>query len=81
MLGSLSRIPAAHPIKFGVGISAIKTSAADFVAQRVVEGRDTLDRRRTAIFFVWGLVRLHDLFQLSARRTMRCGLMSEELSD
>ena len=39
MFGSLSRIPAAHPIKFGVGISAIKTSAADFVAQRVVEGR------------------------------------------
>ena len=43
MIGSLSRIPAAHPIKFGVGISAIKTSAADFVAQRVVEGRDTLE--------------------------------------
>ena len=54
MFGSLSRVPATHPIKFGVGISAIKTSAADFVAQRVVEGRDTLDRRRTAIFFVWG---------------------------
>ena len=39
MLQSASRIPAAHPIKFGVAISAIKTSAADFVAQRVVEGR------------------------------------------
>ena len=46
MFGSLSRVPATHPIKFGVGISAIKTSAADFVAQRVVEGRETLDRRR-----------------------------------
>lgn len=48
---ALSRL---HPFKFGVAISAFKTGAADAMAQIWLEKRETLDRRRSAIFVAWG---------------------------
>ena len=41
------------PFAFGVSVSAIKTLAADTVAQRL-EGRADLDLRRSCIFLLWG---------------------------
>ena len=45
------------PFTFGVGVSAFKTGAADVLAQRM-EGKEQLDRRRTAIFLLWNALYL-----------------------
>ena len=58
MLSRLTSLPRAWPFTFGVGISTVKTVAADCVAQKYVEGRDTLDRRRSAVFMAWGALYL-----------------------
>ena len=42
------------PFAFGVGVAAAKTSAADYLAQTVVEGKKEVDWRRNGLFFVWG---------------------------
>lgn len=47
-----------HPVLFGCGISAFKTSSSDYVAQMYVEKRDHLDLRRNFVFFSWGLLYL-----------------------
>jgi protein Mpv17 len=42
------------PFAFGVGVAAAKTSAADYLAQTLVEGKKEVDWRRNGLFFVWG---------------------------
>lgn len=54
LVSRLTALPRSHPFAFGVGISCAKTVAADATAQLYVEGRETLDRRRSAVFAVWG---------------------------
>ena len=58
MLSRISNIPRRHPLAFGIGLSAIKTSAADAMAQLWIEKRDQLDRRRTFVFGAWGALYL-----------------------
>eukprot|EP00929_Paragymnodinium_shiwhaense_P079500 TRINITY_DN4139_c0_g2_i1.p1 TRINITY_DN4139_c0_g2~~TRINITY_DN4139_c0_g2_i1.p1 ORF type:complete len:225 (+),score=37.01 TRINITY_DN4139_c0_g2_i1:173-847(+) len=50
----LLSFPARRPIVFGVGISALKTSAADTFVQLYIEEKKELDWRRSAVFFAWG---------------------------
>lgn len=47
-----------HPVIFGCSISALKTSSSDFVAQTVIEKKDSVDWRRNSVFFAWGLLYL-----------------------
>ena len=58
MLTRLTALPRSYPFAFGVGISCAKTVAADATAQLYVEGRDTLDKRRSAVFAMWGALYL-----------------------
>ena len=58
MLSRLSSLPRRRPITVGVGVSTVKTCAADAIAQLYLEKRETLDRRRSAIFAAWGAVYL-----------------------
>ena len=58
MLRSLATLPSRRPFGFGVGISSLKTGAADLFTQRWVEGRDEVDTRRLAVFLTWGAVYL-----------------------
>eukprot|EP00439_Symbiodinium_sp_Y106_P017879 s2608_g2.t1 len=53
-----ARIGRKHPFLFGVAVSALKTSASDLMAQKVVERREEVDWRRNFIFFTWGLMYL-----------------------
>ena len=55
---TVARVPQLHPFKFGVGLSAVKTLAADTLAQKYLEGRETLDRRRSLVFLAWGAIYL-----------------------
>lgn len=54
MLRRLATVPARYPFAFGVGISTCKTGAADYITQIYVERRETIDRRRSAVFLLWG---------------------------
>ncbi|CAK9059084.1 unnamed protein product [Durusdinium trenchii] len=54
----LSQIGRRRPFLFGVAVSAVKTCASDFFAQKVVEQREQVDLRRNFIFFMWGLLYL-----------------------
>lgn len=54
----LTMLPRHQPFAFGVGVSAAKTVTADAMAQFQLEQRDTLDLRRSAIFFTWGALYL-----------------------
>ena len=47
-------LPRRRPFAFGVTVSAVKTAAADYIAQTVIERREQLDRRRSLLFFLWG---------------------------
>lgn len=49
-----------HPVAFGCGISALKTSGSDFFTQRWFEGRNLsqINWRRNGIFFTWGFLYL-----------------------
>ena len=55
-LASLKAFAPRHPFAVGVGISAVKTSIADGIAQFGIEGRDVseFDARRNMIFCLWG---------------------------
>jgi len=57
-LAAIARLGQRHPVIFGCTISAAKTGASDYVAQKYVEGRETLDRRRNSVFVSWGLLYL-----------------------
>ena len=54
MLARLIALPRERPLAFGIGISSMKTVAADAMAQLYLEQRETLDVRRSAIFAAWG---------------------------
>ena len=54
MIGRARGIAQRYPFAFGVGVSAVKTSAADYLAQTVVEGKKDIDKRRNFLFFCWG---------------------------
>jgi hypothetical protein len=53
-LQRLALVPVRHPLAFGVGISAAKTSLGDYIAQIHLEKKQHLDLRRSAVFFAWG---------------------------
>jgi hypothetical protein len=57
LLRAVADFGSRHPVLFGCGVSSVKTSGADFFAQRVVEKKkfDEVDWRRNSIFFCWGL--------------------------
>ncbi len=57
-LARLAALPRERPFAFGVGISTVKTVAADAMAQFLLEKRATLDKRRSAIFAAWGALYL-----------------------
>ena len=46
------------PLRFAMGFGAIKTVAADALVQKYMEGKDTLDRRRLAVFFSFGFLQV-----------------------
>jgi len=52
---SILTYPKYHPVKFGLGFSCLKTSFADFIVQRYVEGRKNLDIHRNIAFGAFGL--------------------------
>ena len=54
MLSRLTSLARRQPLAFGIGVSAVKTTAADGIAQLYLERRPSLDRRRSAIFALWG---------------------------
>jgi len=58
--GSIMSFPKDHPFAFQLGIATAKTSAADLMAQVVVERKkfDEIDWKRNAIFVVFGAVYL-----------------------
>jgi len=58
LLASLRSIPPRYPFAFGVGVSCVKTGAADALVQTVVERKEEFDYRRNAIFLLWGAVYL-----------------------
>jgi len=48
----------AHPLASGIVTSGLKTSAADFFAQKVIEGKKEMDWTRHAVFCTFGFVYL-----------------------
>ena len=44
----------AHPLKASIGITAAKACAADLMVQSAIEGKSELDRRRAAVFLLFG---------------------------
>jgi len=48
--------PVKHPVVFGGAVSAAKTSASDYSAQKFVEKKEQIDVRRNLVFFCWGLL-------------------------
>jgi len=57
-----AHIPQAHPIVFAVTATCIKTTAADFLAQKLKNGDEGMDWRRLAGFTLYGAIYL-GLFQ------------------
>ena len=59
-IGRIASLPRRWPMAFGITVSALKTAAADVMAQTHLEGRQwgDIDKRRTFIFFSWGAVYL-----------------------
>ena len=43
-----------HPLAFGITISTIKAVTADVVAQKIIEGKEKLDRHRLLVFGCFG---------------------------
>lgn len=58
MWAAFRTFPQRRPVLFGCGFSALKTSAADYVTQKYVEGREEIDHRRNLVFFTWGALYL-----------------------
>jgi hypothetical protein len=60
LISTLRSIPPVYPFSFGASISCMKTSAADAMAQILLEERSwsEFDGCRSSIFFVWGAVYL-----------------------
>ena len=58
LLSSLLRLPQQQPLAFGIAVSALKTSAADALAQLRLEQRQRMDWRRNGLFFAWGALYL-----------------------
>lgn len=56
LLPRLSAALKAHPLKAAIASATVKTTTADVMVQTVVEGRSLseLDRRRTAVFTLFG---------------------------
>lgn len=48
----------ARPALTGVITSGLKTSAADFFAQKIIEGRDEMDWKRHSVFCLFGFAYL-----------------------
>eukprot|EP00927_Polykrikos_kofoidii_P003862 TRINITY_DN11551_c0_g2_i1.p1 TRINITY_DN11551_c0_g2~~TRINITY_DN11551_c0_g2_i1.p1 ORF type:complete len:218 (+),score=33.17 TRINITY_DN11551_c0_g2_i1:52-705(+) len=47
-----------HPVIFGCGLSALKTTSSDYIVQRFVENKENINWRRNFVFFSWGLLYL-----------------------
>eukprot|EP01087_Luapelamoeba_hula_P010960 TRINITY_DN2932_c0_g1_i1.p1 TRINITY_DN2932_c0_g1~~TRINITY_DN2932_c0_g1_i1.p1 ORF type:complete len:276 (-),score=67.96 TRINITY_DN2932_c0_g1_i1:10-837(-) len=47
-----------RPMAWGMAITVVKTSAADLIAQKVIERRERVDFKRNAIFTMFGFVYL-----------------------
>lgn len=47
-------LAARAPLRFAVGYGGAKTVAADAIVQYYIEGNDTLDHRRLAVFAAFG---------------------------
>jgi protein Mpv17 len=54
VLSAIRQFGRSKPILFGCGVSALKTSASDFITQRFIEEKETIDWRRNGLFFFWG---------------------------
>ena len=46
------------PLRFAMGFGVAKTTAADALVQRYVEGQEALDRRRLTVFFSFGVLQV-----------------------
>eukprot|EP00931_Biecheleriopsis_adriatica_P063244 TRINITY_DN38255_c0_g1_i1.p1 TRINITY_DN38255_c0_g1~~TRINITY_DN38255_c0_g1_i1.p1 ORF type:complete len:210 (-),score=40.91 TRINITY_DN38255_c0_g1_i1:44-673(-) len=55
---AMSAMGRRRPLLFGMGVSALKTSGSDIMAQKYFEGRQEIDFRRNFVFFTWGLLYL-----------------------
>jgi len=58
MLGRLLSIAERYPLRFAVAYGGAKTLAADELVQRYVERRDVVDRRRSAVFLLFGFMQV-----------------------
>lgn len=47
-----------HPVVFGCAVTVVKTSVADIMAQKIIEGKQDVDWRRNAGFCVFGFLYL-----------------------
>ncbi|KAL3807037.1 hypothetical protein ACHAXA_010424 [Cyclostephanos tholiformis] len=54
----LKRIPAQHPLAFGLGISTVKTSACDLLVQVAIERKKEIDWKRNVFFGLFGFTYL-----------------------
>lgn len=50
----INYIASRHPLKFGFGTAVTKAVSADIVAQKLIEGKEELDFKRTGLFFCFG---------------------------
>lgn len=69
----------AHPFGTGVMTTGLKTSAADFFAQKVVEGRDEMDWTRHAVFCTFGFAYLgaFQYWLYNVKFTQWCGPLTQ----
>lgn len=55
---TIQRYPMRQPLIFGALVSAVKTGGSDYFTQRCLEGKAHIDKRRNAVFCLWGLLYL-----------------------
>ena len=57
-----------HPFAFGVTVACVKTAGMDYIVQKYVEKKDTLDQRRFLTFATFGLL-FNGIFNVSCPRS------------
>ncbi|GAB4824103.1 hypothetical protein N2152v2_011149 [Parachlorella kessleri] len=69
----------AHPFTTGVITTGLKTSAADFFAQKVIEGRKEIDWTRHAVFVTFGFAYLggFQYYLYNVKFTQWCGAITQ----